>query len=115
MSDHSNIQSEVLQSQYNELRYNIRARPRWLRAADILELMTIFLSVVATVTTFITSSFQSPTLSIIAGTLGASSSALQLYARYAHKESLEREARINNILTDLGLRRVTFGATTEES
>jgi hypothetical protein len=61
---------------------------------------------VTSVLSFAASTYKNPTLSFVAGVIGATGVALAGFSVYASKESRERLARLNAVLMDVDMRPV---------
>ena len=84
----------------------ILERDSWRLVSDVTETSSRILASVTSVLSFAASTYKNPTLSFVAGVIGATGVALAGFSVYASKESRERLARLNAVLMDVDMRPV---------
>jgi uncharacterized membrane protein len=92
----------------------ILERDSWRLVSDVTETSSRILASVTSVLSFAASTYKNPTLSFVAGVIGATGVALAGFSVYASKESRERLARLNAVLMDVDMRPVKSDDSTPE-
>lgn len=104
---HGRVYDMYINSVYRELDHNIVVRPRFIRMSDSLELMSILFSGFATILMFVSTNYDYGEILLTAGIVNVLSGTCMIYSRYAYKEAVEREKRINSIITSLGYKKIS--------
>lgn len=98
------VKKELIETTYyRDLKYNIRSKSRWKFVGDFTETLAHILIGIATILAFSAGFFKNEYLSFASGCVSTASLVFIQFSSYSVRESKERTAQVNTILTKLGI------------